>query len=291
MVAVGDNGTIVSSDDAGQRWRTQTSNTNARLVDVDIINPVIAVGDGGEVLTSMNQASGSAAASGVSGGAGATAEFTPYEREEEEVPFGGEWLIVLGLLGRTLRGVRTAVSRMRGRAARLRHLASSGSPRLRFGLLFVAILGLMMVTFPQVETEITQWYLQPMSVATAALLNVAGIDARLSMDSISQGFCLLTMPRTTFRIILECTGIFTAFILVAAMLATPSTWSRRITGVLAVIPAAFAYGVVRLVVLGSIGYHLPYAIQFFHLWLMALANTAFAMILWHYWSREAWSHA
>lgn len=287
MMAVGPAGTILTSVTNGATWTSEISNPVTALNGVDIINPVVIVGQNGTVFQSTTTQAAAASA----GPGGAVSGFVTYERDEVEVPFGGEWLVLLGLLGQGLRWMRSAAIHMRNRTGSLCDLIRADGARLRFGLLFAAILVLIAAAFPLVQEGITHWYLQPMSVATAALLNVAGIDARLSMDSISQGFCLLTMPRTTFRIILECTGIFTAFILVAAMLATPSTWSRRITGVLAVIPAAFAYGVVRLVVLGSIGYHLPYAIQFFHLWLMALANTAFAMILWHYWSREAWSHA
>jgi len=289
VVAVGDNGTIVSSEDAGRIWKAQTSNSAARLVDVDIINPVIAVGDGGEVLLSTSQASGGPPAPGASYWLLTQAE--AYQREEVEVPFGGEWLLVLGLVGQVLRWMRAAAIDLPRRTLHLCDLLRANGSRLRFGFLFAAILALMMVAFPWVEDEVTRWYLQPMSAATAAVLNTAGIDTRLDVGSAALNSCLLTMPRATFRIILECTGVFSAFILLAAMLATPSGWGRKLKGVLAVFPACFAYGALRLVVLGVIGYHLPHAIQFFHLWLMVLANLAFVLIFWHYWSREVPSHA
>jgi len=286
MMAVGDGGAILSSVTNGATWTSEISNPVTTLNDVDIINPVAIVGQNGTVFQAATPA--------VTGSAGSYWPATQAEahgREEEEVPFGGEWLLVLGLLGRALRRVRAATDNMRGQATRLRVLIGSRRPRLRFGLLFLATLALMVAAFPSMQDQLTHWYLQPMSATAAALLNASGIDTRLDMESASQGFCRLTMPRATFRIILECTGVFTALILLAALLATPTGWGRKLKGALALAPACFAYGALRLVVLGIIGYHLPYAIQFFHLWMMVLANWVFALILWHFWARGVTSHA
>lgn len=88
-MAVGDSGTILSSSDNGASWSSQNSGSAAALIDVDIINPVIVAGSGGEVLLSTDQPSSASSSSSVS------AFFEEEPAEVIDVPFGYEWIFAL----------------------------------------------------------------------------------------------------------------------------------------------------------------------------------------------------
>lgn len=93
VLAVGENGTILSSTDSGSNWALDdTQGSTANLLDVAIINPAIAVGSGGEALLRIPSGAG---ASGLSGG------FTgiiALGSDTLDVPFGHEWVYALLLV-------------------------------------------------------------------------------------------------------------------------------------------------------------------------------------------------
>jgi photosystem II stability/assembly factor-like uncharacterized protein len=94
MAAVGNGGTILESTDGGATWNAQTSGVATNLVGVDIVNPMIVVGDGGVVLLKNSQA----ASAGGSGG-GFSDDTFGSDATPIDVPFGGEWLFALFVVG------------------------------------------------------------------------------------------------------------------------------------------------------------------------------------------------
>jgi len=102
MAAVGDGGTILESTDGGVNWDAQTSGVGTNLVGVDIINPMIVVGDGGVVLLKNSQAG-----SGGGGGGGFSGDTYGSDAYPIDVPFGGEWLFALFVAGYGLYRLRS----------------------------------------------------------------------------------------------------------------------------------------------------------------------------------------
>lgn len=100
-IAVGNAGTVVASEDGGASWLTQATGSGAGLIDVAVINPVIVVGSGGEVLLSGDQPSATTSA-GVLGFEG----ILVLEEEPVDVPFGSEWVVALLVLASGLWLVR-----------------------------------------------------------------------------------------------------------------------------------------------------------------------------------------
>jgi photosystem II stability/assembly factor-like uncharacterized protein len=102
MAAVGNGGTILESTDGGANWNAQTSGVGTDLVGVDIVNPMIVVGDGGVVLLKNSQA-----ASGGGSGGGFSGDTYGSDAYPIDVPFGGEWLFALFVAGYGLYRLRS----------------------------------------------------------------------------------------------------------------------------------------------------------------------------------------
>ena len=100
MVAVGTGGTILSSTNNGTTWTPQTSPTGVDLLGVDIINPIVIVGQNGTVLTSSTQV--------LIGGGGSSSGSQGFQGTNQVIDarFGGEWLLALLVLGYGLYRIR-----------------------------------------------------------------------------------------------------------------------------------------------------------------------------------------
>lgn len=164
------------------------------------------------------------------------------------------------------------------------------APRLRFCLLFAAALGGMMASFELWQEPFSRLYLRPVCEVTATGLNVLGVPADLDTASALQGFCTIEMARVTFRVIHECTGIFTLFIYLAAVLAYPASTRGRLAGALGGVIAFFLYSTTRLVLLGVVAHLNPSWISLFHAWLMVLTNLGFALFVWLLWVERVMLH-
>ena len=156
--------------------------------------------------------------------------------------------------------------------------------RLRFCAVFLAYVGLLALIFKHWEAAFGWLYLYPVSYAAAQLLDLIGLPVGLDASSLSLGFCRLLFGQIVFRIIFECTGIFTLLICLAAILAYPSSLVHKAWGVALGCVSFFAYGVLRLVLLGVVVWVQPEWISFFHVYFMVLLNLGFMVLVLAVWT-------
>ncbi|MFC1525185.1 WD40/YVTN/BNR-like repeat-containing protein [Candidatus Latescibacterota bacterium] len=102
LLAGGDSGTILASIDDGATWTADSTYTAVDILDVDIINPSIAVGSGGLVFL-RGAAAGVGSALSVSGYLGSNRRGGQFS---VTAPFGFEWLFGLLVLGCALHRLR-----------------------------------------------------------------------------------------------------------------------------------------------------------------------------------------
>ena len=124
-------------------------------------------------------------------------------------------------------------------------------------MLFVLVLVSLVFGFERWEAAVARLYMYPMSAASAALLNLSGVTTKLDAASIDNGFCLLVMENAVFRVIHECTGIFTLLILLSAVVAYPARPAHKVCGIALAAGSFFAYGSLRLLVLGIAAHFSP----------------------------------
>ena len=154
--------------------------------------------------------------------------------------------------------------------------AAPGRGRMmRFVLLFALYLVIFAfgLKLPLADRLIESWA-RFNATAAAAVTRVLGFDGHSSGNQLSSGGTSLSVGRA-------CAGVEAMMIFAAALLAFPSTWSRRLTGLLAGILAILAFNVLRLVNLLLVAVRFPEHLELFHIyiWQTLIVVLAFATFL------------
>lgn len=160
---------------------------------------------------------------------------------------------------------------------------ASSYRRFCFCGFFALYAGIMMFSFSYWQHFFAIAYMQPLAIVAAAALNLTGVPAEVDLSTIYLGFCTIYMPGVNFRVIHECTGIFTLVIYIATVIAFPASIRHKLGGLLLGVTAFFLYGSMRLTLLGILAELYPSSIQYFHQGIMILANigfSTFVMLLW-----------
>lgn len=92
------------------------------------------------------------------------------------------------------------------------------------------------------------------------------------------------------NVVPACTGLFTMTIYVAAVLAYPCAWKRKLQGVLLGISAIVALNWARILSLLLIGAYWQQVFDFAHLVVWQSLALVFAVFLWLYWMQR-YAHA
>jgi archaeosortase B (VPXXXP-CTERM-specific) len=85
------------------------------------------------------------------------------------------------------------------------------------------------------------------------------------------------------EIITECTAIFPIMIFLAAVIAYPSGWKKKLWGIALGVPAILVVNLIRLVSLFYIGYWFPTVFEAAHLLVWQSLIIFFAVLFWLVW--------
>lgn len=132
------------------------------------------------------------------------------------------------------------------------------SSEVGFGLRFFAILMLASVVFWAFNLHLQ---LGPLQRATASL---GGLLARVFGGNPTVFGDNIVVETLTLNVNHECTGIFVFVLFASFVLAYPTSWRARATGLLAGLPLLFAINVLRLATLARIVEVYPDAFFYFH---------------------------
>jgi exosortase H (IPTLxxWG-CTERM-specific) len=153
-------------------------------------------------------------------------------------------------------------------------------PTYRFAILFVVLLAGIAAAYPQVRLRGAQHF-RAAEIATAdlvyQLLRVFSSEARRAEGTI------VFLGHFPVAIIDECTGIYEAVLLAAALLAFPTTWSKTAVGFLLGLPLIYAMNVVRIAMLLVVGRHLPSLFEFMHVYFWQVTMIAMVSTTWLAW--------
>ncbi len=139
---------------------------------------------------------------------------------------------------------------------------SLADPTWRFLILFALYLGAVGLLLP-VVTKTFPGVIRIMVEATAAIeyaLLAAFTDQASLTDTV------VHLGSFGVRIISECTGLFEMAIYAACVLAFPTSWRKKRTGLLFGIPAIYAFNVLRILCLLLVGHYAFASFDFFHLY-------------------------
>ncbi len=149
---------------------------------------------------------------------------------------------------------------------------------IRAWLVFALMIGVFttLLLFLNLYTGFDQWLNQATATMLAAALWLLGAGGQTVGT-------IVTSKIFSAEIITECTAIFPLMIFLAAVIAYPSGWKKKLWGVLLGVPAILFVNLIRLVSLFYIGYWFPSVFEAAHLLVWQSLIIFFAVLFWLVW--------
>ena len=153
------------------------------------------------------------------------------------------------------------------------------NPAYRFVFLFLVYLGAAAYGYPKLRERYV-WVVDAMAAGTARveyyLFSVFSSDVTISNKVVAfKGFAV--------NIIEECTGVYEVLIFAAAVMAFPTTWSKKWVGLGLGIPLLYLFNVIRIAVLMLVGRYLPQYFDFMHLYFWQATLILMITSVWLLW--------
>lgn len=146
---------------------------------------------------------------------------------------------------------------------------------IRFAVLLV--LGFLLIAPPVVQIRVLQPFTESLAVASAVLLGGVGHDVSRAGT---------TLFSSTFAVDVRngCNGVEAALILIAAILATPAKWKKKLIGVAGGFVVLQTINLVRISSLYLLGYYNRELFDLFHsaLWQVLIILVALGIFV--FWS-------
>ncbi|MHC5111692.1 MAG: hypothetical protein ACYTHJ_17645 [Planctomycetota bacterium] len=150
---------------------------------------------------------------------------------------------------------------------------------LKFLAIFLVLIGLYYVATQTsaMSTRFFPWYLELNTQLSAVLLNVMGHD-----DVTAKGQSLIGQFR--MQIARGCDGVDPSALFVAAVLASPVAFRRKVPAVVIGVLLLLALNVIRIVTLYFTGLYLPSMFDIAHLDVWQAAFIILALLFWAVWA-------
>ena len=152
-------------------------------------------------------------------------------------------------------------------------------------IIFIGIIIVLSATFDALSFIYRPLILMPISYTGFLILKGIGIPVTFLGPVDIPGFCEYRLPQSILQVTFGCTGIFALFILIAGIAAFPGSLRSKGIGMLIALPVFYVYSILRLVIIGGIGYWYPGAVDFVHSFLMEIINVAFILFVYFLWIR------
>ena len=153
------------------------------------------------------------------------------------------------------------------------------NPAYLFVFLFAVLLGIEVVVYP----ILTKRYFFVVETLTWMTAQLEYLVLSPFTDNVTIVGNLVSLDGFSVRIIEECTGIFEVIIYVAAVLAFPTSWAKRLIGLAMGIPLLYVFNVVRILVLILVGRYYPDVFEFMHLYFWQATLILMITSVWLLW--------
>ena len=166
----------------------------------------------------------------------------------------------------------------KGALARL--AAFLAQPTTRFALLFFVYLLAIALSYPAMRIRLAPT-LQAMEHFTAdvvySLMSAISPDVRINEHK------AVFFGKFVVTVIEECTGLYEALLLSAALLAFPTTWGKAMLGFVIGFPLIYAMNIIRICVLLAVGRYFGGYFQFMHLYFWQVTMVLMVATTWLIW--------
>ena len=156
-------------------------------------------------------------------------------------------------------------------------------PTYRFAGSFLLYLAALALAFPALRIRLAASF-HLLEAFTARVVH--GLLALFSDQTRLSGDTIVSLGSFSVTIIEECTGVYEALILAAALLAYPTRWRHTLVGFALGMPLIYAMNVLRIAVLLVVGGQSQRWFDFMHLYfwqVTMIAMVASAWLAWLWW--------
>jgi archaeosortase B (VPXXXP-CTERM-specific) len=150
---------------------------------------------------------------------------------------------------------------------------------IRFCLIFLGLLVVLTVTFPFLSDKFNPqltWLMAVTADITGFMLRLFGLTVGVSQR-------VVTLPNFSMEVIGECTGLYEMLIFLAAMIAYPSSWRKKLIGAGLGIPFLYVINIIRMVFISMVGNWSPQTFNFMHLYFWQVAMILIILSVWVLW--------
>lgn len=175
----------------------------------------------------------------------------------------------------TNRGEKTK----KGKAPSARAKWKAHKAIIKFCLMFLGLLIVLTTTFPLLSDKFNPqltWLMAVTADLTGFFLGLFGLTIRVSGRIVS-------MPNFAIEVVGECTGLYEMLIFLAAMIAYPANWTKKLIGAGLGIPLLYVINIVRMVFICLVGNWSPETFDFMHMYFWQVAMILIIVTVWVLW--------
>jgi archaeosortase B (VPXXXP-CTERM-specific) len=170
-------------------------------------------------------------------------------------------------------------SETRGKLKSARAKLKSHRAIVKFCLIFLALLLVLAFVFPFLTDKFNPqltWLMAATAEVTGWCLRLLGLAARVNGRIVS-------LPNFSIEVVGECTGLYEMLIFLAAVIAYPSGWRKKVLGAGLGIPLLYLINIVRMVFITAVGNWSPSSFEFMHLYFWQVAMILIIVAVWVLW--------
>jgi archaeosortase B (VPXXXP-CTERM-specific) len=153
------------------------------------------------------------------------------------------------------------------------------NPAYRFVILFLLYLAIAATVYP----PFTEYFPDVIYAMMTITADIECLILGLFSERVSCSENLVSFQGFPVKIIVECTGIYEVLIFSAAVLAFPTSWSKRATGLLMGAPLLYVFNVVRIIVLILVGKYWSSIFDFMHIYFWQATLILMITSVWLLW--------
>jgi exosortase H (IPTLxxWG-CTERM-specific) len=153
-------------------------------------------------------------------------------------------------------------------------------PTYRFAILFISLLTGLGLAYPAMRLRFGHQF-RAAELFTAEL--VYELLRLFSSEAKLQGGGIVFLGHFPVAIIDECTGVYEAVLLGAALLAFPTSWGKTAIGFLLGFPLIYALNLARIAMLLYVGRYHPTFFDFMHIYFWQVSMIAMVSAVWLAW--------
>ena len=150
---------------------------------------------------------------------------------------------------------------------------------IKFCVVFLGLLIILTATFPFLSDKFNP-QLTWLMVVTA---DVTGLFLKLFGMGVNVSGRVVSLSNFSMEVVGECTGLYEMLIFLAAMIAYPASYKKKLIGAGLGIPLLYMINVIRMIFIAIIGNWSPKTFDFFHMYFWQVAMILIIVSVWVLW--------